>query len=593
MVRRDQIRSYVAQDDMDGSAEYHAFRAVRRVDVRAGFAPGAEGLGVVDLPGLGDTNLGDSATVLHALQDDVDVVLFVREPAARGDDIQEFDIDLYALAKDALPEIPMDQRSFLIINHVRSEDQDNLPNARRYKARIDNPRSPIRVVRSEIVDCSDSAEVAAAFDPVVDYLLQHADRLDGLLIAERLRATADLEGLLDSLVKQAGVLAVQAQPDADIFDEFQDLFDRAYDALTISLEQLVDQLRRGEYRPDMSFEGSVSTVIRLAEEKHGIPPVAEITRRIYRGGGRATAFSGLLNESRAHLSRYFLQLDGALKAQVAQMQQDVADRLAGPGELAPLSDRTGRDFLLDIAERVHPAAAVAAEEEAGERAGQQGAEQDSGLDTEREKKEKEIAFALRMLARNGAYHRLVNNDLQVTDEINSLLRSSDRERLVILTLLKSETYLETPESTEQFMERVKDAYSPLLGDLAKDGISDRVGCVIAAVKTIGPIRVYDVDVTDPDDPVFRFHTTRVRAAYAPEDTDQPLRYLLTFVINKYRSERNLMERTKEWATGLDQDLVKAVDEFADGCKNGGPVVVLQDHELLHTARPWRGGGFLR
>jgi hypothetical protein len=138
---------------------------------------------------------------------------------------------------------------------------------------------------------------------------------------------------------------------------------------------MVEQLKLGEYRPDMSFDGKVSEVIRLAETNHGIPSEAEITRRIYRAGARGNAFNDLLSESRAHLSRHFLELDKALKSQVGQMQEDVAALLADQGELRPLSSGTGRDFLLDVAERVHPADAVAAGE-----------------------KEKKIAFALRMLA---------------------------------------------------------------------------------------------------------------------------------------------------------------------------------------------------
>jgi hypothetical protein len=201
--------------------------------------------------------------------------------------------------------------------------------------------------------------------------------------------------------------------------------------------------------------------------------------------------------------------------------------------------------------------------------------------------------AAALMERGGAYHKAVNSDIQVTDEIKSLLRTSDRPRLIILTLVKSETYLETPQSTAAFIAKVKHAYRPLLTDIAKEGIRDRVGCVLAAVKTIGPIRVYDVDVTKPDELVFKFYATRPQAVYAPEDTDQPLRYLLTWVINRYRSERGLLDRARDWAYGLDDDFVAAVDEFAAGCKDSGPVVVLQDHKLLHAARPWRGGGFLR
>ena len=126
-VSAGEIRSFVAQDDVDGKQQFHSFRAVRRVHIATPF-PRADlsGVGVIDLPGLGDTNLSDSRVLLGALQDDVDIVLFLRRPAPEGDAIHDYDIDLYGIARSALPEIPMERRSFLILNHRWSADQDNL-----------------------------------------------------------------------------------------------------------------------------------------------------------------------------------------------------------------------------------------------------------------------------------------------------------------------------------------------------------------------------------------------------------------------------------------------------------------------------------
>ncbi|WP_027341629.1 P-loop NTPase family protein [Hamadaea tsunoensis] len=371
-VGAERIREYVAQDDPSGSRQYHAFRAVRRVVITTNFpATDVEGLGVIDLPGLGDTNLGDSKILLSALKDDVDVVLFVREPKAGGDDIQDFDIDLYTQARDALSEIPMQRRSFLIINHRRSSDRDNSANARRYQEKVAG--SPIQVAGSTVVDCSRPDEVSAAFDPIVDYLLAHVDELDGLLLGDRLRHLAELRHELNTLVAEAGRVAALSQPSSSWFPLFQKLFESAYEQMSTALVKLVKSLEGSRNAPDGEFARAVAEVIRRAGEDDGLPDEEGIVIRAAAVGGRAIAYGQFLNEARAHLSRHFLELDGVLKARVAWMQEQIAQVLCGAGELAPLAgsarvvamgvagdsvsdsdggSATGRDVLLDIAGRV-------------------------------------------------------------------------------------------------------------------------------------------------------------------------------------------------------------------------------------------------
>ena len=179
---------------------------MRRVQISTRF-PRSDlaGLGVIDLPGLGDTNLSDSRILLAALKDDVDIVLFLRRPAPEGDAIHEYDVDLYGIAKSALPEIPMDRRSFLILNHRRSQDQDNLSRCQAFRDQVAD--SPIRVIRTDIADCSSPEEVDRAFGPVVDYLLANIRDLDRLLLEKRSRHVAEIRQEARLLARDAGKLA--------------------------------------------------------------------------------------------------------------------------------------------------------------------------------------------------------------------------------------------------------------------------------------------------------------------------------------------------------------------------------------------------
>ena len=351
-VGAEKIRSFVAQDDESGQ-RIHAFRAVRRVHIATAF-PNSDlsRIGVIDLPGLGDTNLGDSRVLLAALCNDVDIVLFLRRPAAEGDGIHDFDVALYGMAQSALPEIPMARRSFLILNHRRSADQDNLAMAEEFSRQIAD--SPIRVADTTIVDCSEPGEVAGAFEQVVNYLVANIAELDRLLLAERTRHAAEIHRDASELAREFATLGVLAQPSGLWFPVFQELFDKAYKDLSAGVEKLVRAYRAERDRPSEPLAEAIAAALDRAREDTGIPSPPEIGMLFDLYGERITAYGILLDELRAHLSRHFLDLDTALHECVQRMWQQVADVLRDAAQLGPLSDEAGRDFLLTLAERVPP-----------------------------------------------------------------------------------------------------------------------------------------------------------------------------------------------------------------------------------------------
>jgi hypothetical protein len=80
------IKEYVSQQYFNSRSISFTHLAVDRVEISCRFPrTGVEKIGLVDMPGLGDTRLGDAERMIEALAQDVDFILFVRKPNSDGD----------------------------------------------------------------------------------------------------------------------------------------------------------------------------------------------------------------------------------------------------------------------------------------------------------------------------------------------------------------------------------------------------------------------------------------------------------------------------------------------------------------------------
>ncbi len=349
-----EIRNYVAQADTEGR-RLETFRAVRQVHIFTRFQQDdLSGLGVIDLPGLGDTKLGDDQLLLSALEDDVDLVLFLRQPNPGGDGVLDVDVALYDTAQRALPVIPMERAAFLILNHWPSEDKtrDNQTQIADYAVKA--PDRGIRVVDTLTANCANTGDVYEAFNTVVDYMLSHIGELDQLLLAERTHRIDEIYQEARLLAKDAATLSDLAQPSTLWFPLFVSLFDKTYKNLAVGLEELTEHYREERDSPNSVLAKAVTQALERARAKDGIPPGPEIVKSFAVYGTRVATYSHLLDEARAQLSRHFLELGAALEECVRAMRRDIAAVLAQAGQLRPLSERDGRDFLLDLADRIRP-----------------------------------------------------------------------------------------------------------------------------------------------------------------------------------------------------------------------------------------------
>ena len=127
-IKKEEIREYVAQDDKQGRRVFFKHLAVDQVDIFCKFPNTDAGLlRVIDLPGLGDTHLGDVQRVARALRDQVDLIFFIRNPGSWGAGWEDKDIQLYTEARRALGgDLPVSQWSFWVFNHVDLPGNENM-----------------------------------------------------------------------------------------------------------------------------------------------------------------------------------------------------------------------------------------------------------------------------------------------------------------------------------------------------------------------------------------------------------------------------------------------------------------------------------
>jgi hypothetical protein len=351
-IPRHRIRSFVAQRD-ENEKPLHAFRAVREVRITAPFEHADwTGLSLIDLPGLGDANLRDAERIVAAMRDEIDFVVFVRRPTALGDALGREDLKLHQYVRAGLGSGPaLQDCSFLVVNKCETPEFNNIKQAELMATKW-VPGSPFTVARTHIVDCSKSDQVAAVMDDVIEYLLANLDQLDAAHLAARDEMAAQLANRITAFTRRASHLAEYAQPSSVWFLKFVDLYNETHRRLAAALADLVRMLGEERHVSDVLLYEALEDVYARAVEEPGHPTVEQIESRAAREGGLSIVYGQYLNEARARLSRLFLDCETALGNRTTTMQRQVADLLAGPGHLSRLSTGTGRQFLLDVADRI-------------------------------------------------------------------------------------------------------------------------------------------------------------------------------------------------------------------------------------------------
>ena len=179
-VTKEQIREYVAQDNLAGERVYYNYLAVKEAKIFCNFPhPDVGQIALIDMPGLGDTGVGDEKRLIEILARDVDLVLMVRLPRPPRDYWGDVDLQLYDTASKALTALPFKDWSFLILNHtgVNSPIGDNSVYCQDLAS--DRENKGLYFANCITANCADSNAVdGQLLDPVLNYLVDRITELD-------------------------------------------------------------------------------------------------------------------------------------------------------------------------------------------------------------------------------------------------------------------------------------------------------------------------------------------------------------------------------------------------------------------------------
>lgn len=145
----------------------------------------------------------------------------------------------------------------------------------------------------------------------------------------------------------------------------------------------------------------------------------------------------------------------------------------------------------------------------------------------------------------GTWHEQKNEPSRITKLLKDAYESITNPRLIVLAPLKCESYMKTDRDANDLLDRIKIGYRELLDFLKGDEQYQKVAVVVTPVQTIGHIAFSHTETIDGYTRVF-YHKVPLDAPYAPKDGDQPLRYVLRFLLNVSNQSLKLeLEKAKE------------------------------------------------
>jgi GTPase SAR1 family protein len=183
-----------------------------------------------------------------------------------------------------------------------------------------------------------------------------------------------------------------------------------------------------------------------------------------------------------------------------------------------------------------------------------------------------------LMEAKGKFHFDRNQPLAVKAWFQNIYGSLNTNRLVIIAPIKCESYMKDEQSAKKLLGRIKEEYQGLLQLFKSESLEKKVAVVVTPVQTVGNLFFSSIQENN-DSYKFIFKKPDIDADYAPKDNEQPLKYLLRFLLKNY-----LKNRKFGWIAdtfGQDDFLYQAVYELAKDCKTNNGFEIIQGKDLFY------------
>ncbi|KHG42835.1 MAG: hypothetical protein HEQ20_14940 [Aphanizomenon flos-aquae KM1D3_PB] len=184
-----------------------------------------------------------------------------------------------------------------------------------------------------------------------------------------------------------------------------------------------------------------------------------------------------------------------------------------------------------------------------------------------------------LIEAKGEFHVYRNRPIEVKAWFQRIYGSLDSKRLVIIAPIKCERYMKDEPSAKKLLARIKEEYKGLLQFFKSNNLAEKVAVVVTPVQTVGNVFFSSIQKNNGY-PKFIFKKPDIDADYAPQDNEQPLKYLLRFLLKNYLEKRKF-----GWIADIfskDVFLYQAVYELAKDCKTNNGFEIIQGEDLFST-----------
>ena len=188
-----------------------------------------------------------------------------------------------------------------------------------------------------------------------------------------------------------------------------------------------------------------------------------------------------------------------------------------------------------------------------------------------------------LMEKKGKWNEYINRPTQVKILCQSVFQDLRSPKLVIFAPVKCEKYVRNASESEKLIKRIHEdrGYQSLFDFLNSNSLRDKIASVITPVQTVGSVIFSRIEEKEKQ-PYFYFHKISHDAGYKPQDCEQPLLYLLRFILKLEMEQRKQswlwLGFVRNWLN-LDKDLEKSLQN-AVTCNNQNTSIVVQGKNWL-------------